>query len=88
MELETWLLRLAAEIDTDDLELTPAQIRTLLDVARDCAHEVEKVAAPLSTFMVGVAVGRGQPLVEAAAQATALARSVRQEADDDAHRTA
>jgi hypothetical protein len=88
VDLNNWLLRLAAEIDTDDLELDPKQIQALLDVARDCAHEVEKVAAPLSTFLVGVAVGRGQPLEEAAAQATALARSVRHEADDDAHRTA
>ena len=45
---------------------------TLLDLARDAAHEIERPAAPLTTFLVGVAVGRGATLEGAASTATAL----------------
>ena len=47
-------------------------MHTLLDLARDSAHEVERVAAPLTTFLVGIAVGRGATLERTAATATAL----------------
>lgn len=75
MDIDTWLARLSAELGIDRA-LDGDAVRTLLDVARDAAHEVERPAAPLSTFLVGVAVGRGQSLDAAAAAATALARSV------------
>ena len=45
----------------------------VLDLARDAAHGVARPAAPLTTFLLGVAVGRGQPLPDAAAKLTALA---------------
>lgn len=70
MDLKKWLSALSAELGITDLEITDALIKTLLDVARDTAHGVERVAAPLSTFTVGVAVGRGMNL-GAAAEATA-----------------
>lgn len=73
MELDEWLAAVAAEIGAGDFVLDAHAIQTLLDLARDAAHEVERVAAPLTTFLVGVAVGRGVPLGTAAAQATALA---------------
>jgi hypothetical protein len=44
-------------------------------VARDVAHEVARPAAPLTAFLLGVAVGRGQPVAEAAAKLTALAQA-------------
>src|SRR5690606_10697382 len=44
----------------------------VLDLARDAAHEIERPAAPLTAFLVGVAVGRGQSLGAAAARATQL----------------
>ena len=44
----------------------------MLDLARDAAHEIERPAAPLTTFLVGVAVGRGATLEGAASTATAL----------------
>ena len=73
MDLDQWLAALSAEIGTDDLTLDNNAIHTLLDLARDSAHEVERVAAPLTTFLVGVAVGRGESLGAVAAKATALA---------------
>jgi hypothetical protein len=42
-------------------------------VARDAARGVARPAAPLTTYLVGVAVGQGLPLPEAAARVTALA---------------
>ena len=42
------------------LELPPdVDVKSVLDVARDVAHNVERPAAPVSTFLVGVAVGGG-----------------------------
>ncbi len=72
-ELDAWLAAVSAELGTTDLGLDNNAIHTLLDLARDSAHEVERIAAPLTTFLVGVAVGRGAGLGAAAAQVTALA---------------
>jgi hypothetical protein len=47
---------------------------TVLDLARDVAHGVARPAAPLTAFLLGVAVGRGQPVAEAAARLRALAQ--------------
>jgi hypothetical protein len=46
------------------------------------AHQVERPAAPVSAFLLGLAVGSGQPLAEAAGQLTDLA--ARWPADTDA----
>ena len=69
MTLKEWLETAAAELDVADVDLDDAAVQILLDLARDAAHEVERVAAPLTTFLVGVAVGRGATL-ETAAEAT------------------
>ena len=73
MNLEDWLSALSAEIGTDDFVFDNNAIHTVLDLARDAAHTVARPAAPLTTFLVGIAVGRGLPLGEVAAWATALA---------------
>ena len=72
MELKQWLTNLAVELDISDIPLDDDAVHTLLDLARDSAHEVERVAAPLTTFLVGIAVGRGATLGHTAATATAL----------------
>jgi hypothetical protein len=72
MELKQWLTTLSAELETSDVSMDDNAVRTVLDLARDSAHEVERVAAPLTTFLVGIAVGRGAALSTAAATATAL----------------
>jgi hypothetical protein len=45
----------------------------VLDLARDVAHGVMRPAAPLSTYLLGVAVGRGADPSIAAATITRLA---------------
>ena len=72
-ELSTWLDAVSEELGITEVELDNNSIHTLLDLARDSAHEVERLAAPLTTFLVGVAVGRGQSLGAASAKITALA---------------
>ena len=72
MTLEEWLETLSRELGLTELTVDDDLIRTVLDVARDAAHEVERPAAPLTTFLVGVAVGRGATLDAAAGTATAL----------------
>jgi hypothetical protein len=72
MELKQWLTTLSTELGTSDVTMDDATVRTLLDLARDSAHEVERVAAPLTTFLVGIAVGRGATLGTTAATATTL----------------
>jgi hypothetical protein len=81
MDLDTWLATCATELEIDDLRFTGETIHTLLDLARDSAHNVTRVSAPLTTFLVGVAVGRGGSLDAAAAKATALLVSDQPEGD-------
>lgn len=70
--LVDWLQRVSTELGISDVEPTHAEIKVLLDLARDAAHQVERPAAPLTTFLVGVAVGRGASLTGTGAQVSAL----------------
>jgi Domain of unknown function (DUF6457) len=72
MELKQWLSTLSTELETSDVAMDDDAVGILLDLARDSAHEVERIAAPLTTFLVGIAVGRGASLSTAAAAATTL----------------
>ena len=47
--------------------------RRILDLARDVAHQVDRPAAPLTAFLLGMAVGAGQDLDGAADRLVALA---------------
>ena len=62
MDLDTWLATCATELEIEDFRWTNETMHTLLDLARDSAHHVARVSAPLTTFLVGVAVGRGASL--------------------------
>lgn len=73
MTLTDWLSTLAAELELDEGGLSEDDLNTVLDLARDAAHHVQRPAAPLTTFLVGVAVGRGAALSAVAAQASSLA---------------
>jgi hypothetical protein len=59
-------------------------IRAVLDLARDVAHQVERPAAPVSAFLLGLAVGGGRPLDAAADQLRALAAGWPASVPDDA----
>ena len=69
--LDRWLTALATELGVDPASVPAGDV---LDLARDVAHGVARPAAPLSTFLVGLAVGAGNgSLAELSARATALA---------------
>ena len=55
--LEEWLRQASTDLGLD--EATGATHRDLvLDLARDVAHGVARPAAPLTTFLLGLAAGR------------------------------
>ena len=72
LTIASWMALAGRELDLD-LTLDNTQIHVLLDLARDAAHQINRPAAPLTTFLVGVAVGRGATLEAASALVTALA---------------
>ncbi len=68
--LEQWTEAACAELGLDRQE---ADITAVLDLARDAAHNVARPAAPLTAFVLGLAVGRGQQIEQAAGRLRALA---------------
>ena len=70
--LDRWVADLCAALDLD-----PAAVDRdlVLDLARDAAHGVARPAAPLTTFLVGLAAGRDG--LTAAAIEAAAARATR-----------
>lgn len=69
--LDDWAEALCAELG---LEHDDAAQKTVLNLARVAAHLVDRPAAPLTAYFLGVAVGRGQPLADAAARIQQRAR--------------
>ncbi|HUK71870.1 MAG TPA: DUF6457 domain-containing protein [Streptosporangiaceae bacterium] len=61
--LDQWTEAACAELGLDRRE---ADITAVLDLARDVAHSVARPAAPLTAFLLGLAVGRGQQIDQAA----------------------
>ncbi|OLT28398.1 molybdopterin-guanine dinucleotide biosynthesis protein [Nocardiopsis sp. CNR-923] len=74
MTLAEWAEMVRAELDlTGDGPVEKADVDRVLDLARDAAHSVARPAAPLTTYLLGVAVGRGADPDAAAAALSALA---------------
>lgn len=68
MNLQQWTELVRAELDID---VSP-DLRTILDLARDVAHGVERPAAPVTAFLVGYAAaarGGSQGDIEAVSTA-------------------
>jgi hypothetical protein len=68
--LEQWTAAVCADLGLDP---GSADTTTVLDLARDVAHGVARPAAPLTAYLVGLAVGRGLTLPDAAGRVQALA---------------
>jgi hypothetical protein len=71
-ELDTWIAAACVELGLhpDDIKA-----KSVLDVARDVAHQVIRPGAPVSAYLMGVAVGRGADPSDVAARLSALALS-------------
>lgn len=63
-------LAISGEVDID----------TLLLLARDAAHNVERPSAPITTYLLGIAVAQGQDVVEASKKISFLAKNWKSEA--------
>lgn len=68
--LDEWIQAACEELGLDTGEIHRDLI---LDVARDVAHGVARPAAPLTAYLMGLAVGRGAPIRDAAARITEMA---------------
>jgi len=70
--LDDWTQALCADLG---LALDDAVPKTVLDVARVVAHQVDRPAAPLTAYFLGAAVASGQPLADTAARIRQLAEA-------------
>jgi hypothetical protein len=68
--LEDWAEVVCLEFD---VPADSVNIRVILDLARDVAHGVDRPAAPLTAYLLGLAVAQGHPLEAAAARISELA---------------
>lgn len=74
MTVEEWVPRLVAELGLENEVGEDLDIEAVLAVAGDVAHAVERKAAPVSTFVIGLAAGRAGATPEAIAAAIAATR--------------
>jgi hypothetical protein len=70
MTLDDWTAMACAELGLDPAD---ANTQLVLDLARDVAHNVLRPGAPVTAYLMGLAVGRGADPAEAAARLTNLA---------------
>lgn len=63
-DLDDWARSVAGELGVDPP--SEADLALVLDVAREVAHQVLRTGAPVTAFLLGVAVGRGAELGAAA----------------------
>jgi hypothetical protein len=71
-ELDAWVAAASRELGLKPGDVQPTVV---LDVARDVARQVLRPAAPLTAYLMGVAVGRGADPADAAARIRALAQA-------------
>ncbi|MEP7035159.1 MAG: DUF6457 domain-containing protein [Actinomycetota bacterium] len=69
--MQTWIDAVCAELNLP----SDVNVDVILDVARVAAHNVERPAAPVTTFLLGMLVAGGTDLTEAAAKIQKLAET-------------
>jgi hypothetical protein len=69
--LDDWTVQVREALDLTVAH--PDEVKLVLDVARDVAHGVLRPAAPVSAYLLGLAVGGGADPAEAAATIADLA---------------
>ncbi|MGC4894227.1 DUF6457 domain-containing protein [Micromonospora sp. DT31] len=70
--LDDWVTAVCAELELDRAEVP---VSTVLDVARDVAHQVARPGAPVTAYLLGLAVGRGADPAVVADRLSGLAGS-------------
>ena len=69
-DMQEWVDAVRAALGVD----VALDIDAILDVARDAAHNVDRPAAPVTTYLLGAAVAAGADPAQAAAVVSELAR--------------
>ncbi len=65
-DVEEWLARAGDALGVSVTEVLPKDLRNpMLDLTGDVAHNVVRVAVPWTSYLIGVAVGRGASPQEA-----------------------
>jgi hypothetical protein len=65
-EVEEWLAQAGEALDVSVADVLPKDLRReMLDLTGDIAHNVVRVAVPWTSYLMGVAVGRGASPQEA-----------------------
>jgi len=67
--MKTWIDAVCAELNLP----SDVNVDLILDLARVAAHNVERPAAPVTTFLLGFAVAGGMDMNVAAAKVQSLA---------------
>ena len=67
--MDQWINAVRAELGID----ASVDIDGILDVARIAAHSIERPAAPVTTYLLGIAVAGGADLEDARRRIEALA---------------
>ena len=79
--LDEWMVAACGEVGVDPAEVDTALV---LDLAKDVAHVVVRPGAPVTAYLLGLAVGRGADPAAGAARLNALARSWAPDTGDEA----
>jgi len=69
--MKSWIDAVCAELNLP----SDVNVDVILDVARVAAHNVERPAAPVTTFLLGMLVAGGSDVNEAAAKIQKLAET-------------
>jgi hypothetical protein len=69
--IDTWTAAVCADLGIDPVLV---DIPEILGLARDVAHQVDRLAAPVTAFLMGLAVGGGRQADETAARLRELAK--------------
>ena len=80
MTLVEWAEAVRRELELSGTDpLGKEDVDRILDLAKDAAHSVARPAAPLTTYLLGVAVGQGADPARSAAVLSRLALDQRDE---------
>jgi len=70
--LDDWIAQASGALDLPADSLSPELRDELLNLTRDVAHGVARIAGPLTCYLAGIAVGRGAEPSAALASLSAL----------------
>ncbi|NCG02247.1 MAG: hypothetical protein GWP22_02110 [Actinomycetales bacterium] len=75
--MNKWLQEVVTALELEEIapSLGESDLTAILDGARHAAHEVERPAAPITTYLMGMAVARGGDLADISRTIDSLAKS-------------